>query len=379
MTNSSYNQAGSKSTQVLLVNLEGRISGAEQSLLLLYRYLRSDLNISVSCPSPGPLSSKLNQLRGRVYSISSPPRKSHCVLYLLLYFMLVSLQIIRIVFKTRPAIIHANNLKAAIASIPAAFLSRRKLICHARDLSDVYPACKICSFFCCRIIAVSNSVKDFLLQQGVKASKIDVIYNGTEVNNQSKIQNESHRRTFTFANIGQFVPWKKQYLFIEAAEHFTSRGGVAQFLLIGNDIFGRDKKYKAELLKQIKNIASAAKVIWVDWVSDTEKFWPKIDCLVHTAEREPFGRVIIEAMAHKVPVIAINRGGPGEIIEHGRTGLLVSEANPEELSSAMLTISCNKKLAESLLDSGYEEVVSHFTADKTAADNKQIYQQFLTV
>jgi glycosyltransferase involved in cell wall biosynthesis len=105
--------------------------------------------------------------------------------------------------------------------------------------------------------------------------------------------------------------------------------------------------------------------------------WRKIDCLVHTAVNEPFGRVIIEALAHKVCVIANDSCGPAEIIQDGKTGILLPSNNVESLSHSMLKIINDKALSERLKSAGYDHVITNFLAENTAANITEIYQEAL--
>jgi glycosyltransferase involved in cell wall biosynthesis len=63
-------------------------------------------------------------------------------------------------------------------------------------------------------------------------------------------------------------------------------------------------------------------VHWLPWQDDAAPLCAALDLCVHPAEREPFGRVLIEAMACGVPVIAADSGGPQEILRPGITGRL---------------------------------------------------------
>jgi glycosyltransferase involved in cell wall biosynthesis len=153
----------------------------------------------------------------------------------------------------------------------------------------------------------------------------------------------------------------------------------ARFLLIGDDISGRDNAYKNSVLDYVKNCPIADRIEFCGWQENMDELWCQIDCLVHTAEREPFGRVIIEAMANKIPVVAVDSCGPGEIIRNGRTGILVPADDAKALGEAMLKISSDKKFADELANAGFKCAVSEFTCEQTAGHIKDIYNEVLSV
>ncbi|MCY2927558.1 MAG: glycosyltransferase, partial [Planctomycetota bacterium] len=90
--------------------------------------------------------------------------------------------------------------------------------------------------------------------------------------------------------------------------------------------------------------------------------WPRVDCLVHTADTEPFGRVIIESMAAGVPVIAADGGGPSEIIERDVTGILVPPDEEASLAQAMLQMAREPAAAARLALAARRRVMEKFTA-----------------
>jgi len=220
------------------------------------------------------------------------------------------------------------------------------------------------------------------IAQGVRPERIDVVHNGVEVSDFNCLPLKTIEPALAcarirFASIGQFVPWKRQTLFLEAAQKLVHKGVDAEFLLIGDDIFGRDSRYKSSLLNQMRNSGIAQRVSYLGWRENMEDVWCKVDCLVHTADPEPFGRVIIEAMAHMIPVIAVNNCGPSEIIQNGKTGILFNANDPDELSEAMLKIAGDEAFARRLALAGYEQAILHFSAKGTAGRVRKIYEQVL--
>jgi len=359
--------------RVLCVNLEGSVAGAEQSLLLFVRFLSKNIQISAACPSGGLLE-KLKSLGIKTYPIPSPPRKFNLTAAWFFYLAVVNIQLFIVVLRARPQIIHANSSKAVLAAALAKALSASKIIWHMRDLRISRLRAKICSCLSSKIIAVSRAVKIRLTELGIKPELIEVIYNG--IDKEGLVINEKKKNdSITFANIGQFVPWKKQHLFIEAAERFLQQGCNASFILIGDDLFARDEKYKQRLTNKVRTSPFAQRIKIIGWQDNLEPLWPKIDCLVHTADAEPFGRVLIEAMAHGIPVIAAAGGGPVEIIENGRTGLLFAPDDIEELLAAMKTVFKDGELRQNLAVNGRQHVISNFQACKTAEKIAGVYKE----
>ncbi len=367
-------------TKVLYINLEGEIAGSETSLLTLVKHLYKDFSLAVACPDDSLLAKRLKEAKVVTLGLPEPSLLSNFRWQKFAYAFRTIFCVAKAICKERPRIIHANNFRAAAVSVVPALITGRRLLWHARDMSRFRLVSRICGFFCERIIAVSNSVKNLLIEQGINPTKIDVVYNGTKVNSLSgrkAIKTEFNNGPIRFTNVGQFIPWKKQTLFVEAACLLTRKYIDVEFFIIGDDIFKRDHKYKIKLLNMIRNCAVPEKFTLLGWQENMEEMWNKVDCLVHTADREPFGRVIIEAMAHKVPVIAVNGGGPREIIQDDETGILVNPDDAEALSKAMLRIAQNKELAIRLAESGYERVISDFSAEKTAENIRRIYNEVL--
>lgn len=373
--------------RILFVNLEGRIGGAEMSMLLMVKHLRKDFEIVVVCPARSVLSKSLAFMKIDFHELPNSPRYRYSSIFSIAYWLKTSWSILRIAFKVNPDIIHANSFYAGGPAVLAALITRKKLVLHARDLADFGLLLKFYSYFCQKVIAISKSVKSMLVHKGIKPDKIRVVYNGVDKSDgtinenrdllNTPIHNDKH--PFVFANIGQFVPWKNQTHFLKAASLIVGDLPNARFMLVGDDIFGRDSEYKKSLLSHVGNVKLKERVDFLGWQEDMSKVWPKINCLVHTANREPFGRVIVEAMAHRIPVIAIDSCGPGEIIQNGVTGILIQPDDVNELRDAMLKIAQHTKFTNILTKTGYEHVMSNFTAEKTAEQVRKVYTKLLAM
>lgn len=100
-------------------------------------------------------------------------------------------------------------------------------------------------------------------------------------------------------------------------------------------------------------------------VNNPYPYIAQANVLVLSSKYEGFGIVIIEAMACKVPVVATRcPEGPAEIIEDGKTGLLVPPGDKDALAKAINKLLDNRILCKSLTESAYEKVKEKFTLEK---------------
>jgi glycosyltransferase involved in cell wall biosynthesis len=94
------------------------------------------------------------------------------------------------------------------------------------------------------------------------------------------------------------------------------------------------------------------------------------DAIAHTSVTpEPFGRVIVEAMFSRRPVIATAAGGAIELIEPDKTGWLTEPGNAEDLTKAIHSIQQDAVVSESIVQAAYSQAFDRFHIDST---NRQI-------
>ncbi len=360
------------------------MAGAETSLLLTVRSLYSRFELAVACPVPSPLSKVLADEAIESYGLPHPLHQSYSSPCSCRYWIKAMRRLTAIVRTLRPDVIHANSVCAGVASLGAVLSTRTKLVIHARDLVRHRLVTQLCDRLCTKIVAVSLAVRDSLVLAGVKPSRIQVIYNaaddsisGTSEKVVRTAREGCPKRPFVFGNVGQFVPWKNQCLFLDAAVRVAEQLSNSRFVLVGDDVLGRDSGYRRQILSRVRSSLIVDKITLTGWRDDMARIWPMIDCLVHTADREPFGRVIIEAMSHQVPVIAVDACGPSEIIENGRTGILVPPNNVDALVLAMVQMAEDLQAAERIGMAGYNHVVSTFTRARMAQGLLDVYAEIL--
>ena len=366
--------------------MNGRIGGAENSLLLLISGLLQKHSVSAACPQDSPLAAKVSAKGCRCYGL--PPRRGRSYLSIagLVDWLRLGWRLRSICAAARPDLIHANSVYSAVVCLPFIWATGTRLVLHWRDVPRWKVVSRIVCVCCDRVITVSSYIKRQLIAQGVEIRKIEVVNNGISLERTGVSRGKSRRQrsscdkaksTVIFANVGQFVPWKKQMVFLAAARKVEAKMARARFWLVGDDLFGRNPGYVRWLREYVQAYGLTSRVSFVGWQENIRLVWKSIHCLVHTADKEPFGRVIIEAMAARVPVIAVNAGGPAEILEDGRTGILVPPDDPDALCEAMLRLGCDPGMASELSSAGYDVVARKFQAAETARRVEQVYTDIL--
>lgn len=157
----------------------------------------------------------------------------------------------------------------------------------------------------------------------------------------------------TIGMAGRINRWKGQKLFIDAANQILVDYPDVKFVIAG-DTFSGEEYIKEELLEYVRKINRTEQILFLGLVNNMNDFYGSIDIFVlPSIKPEPFGLVILEAMARKIPVIATKHGGPLEIIQDDENGFLVDYENSEELVSKMNELITDEVRRKSLGEQGY--------------------------
>jgi len=131
------------------------------------------------------------------------------------------------------------------------------------------------------------------------------------------------------------------------------------------------------LQAQLKQLNLGASVQLLGFRKDIPALMRACDVFVLPSLAEPFGLVILEAMALGKPVIATRDGGPPEIVADQATGILVPPRDPAALAGAIGQLVGNPAQGDAMGQAGLARYQSHFTVDRMAREILAIYQKCL--
>ncbi len=135
--------------------------------------------------------------------------------------------------------------------------------------------------------------------------------------------------------VGRLQRWKGMHVFLAAMAHVHEKRPDVRAVIVGAP-HETEPEYADELHAQASALGLGGVVTFAGFQANIPDWMQAMEVFVHASDREPFGIVVIEAMALGKPVIAGSEGGPAEIITDGDDGLLVPYGDDRSLAKAIL-------------------------------------------
>lgn len=161
--------------------------------------------------------------------------------------------------------------------------------------------------------------------------------NAINVKTYSKPENYKKKtKTLTLMNIGRFAKYKNQQFLINVAKELNSRNVKFKMYLAGEGTELNNVKLQAKKL-------NTKSVVFLGNIDNVQNYLWESDIYLHSATYEPFGLVLIEAMAAGLPVLTTNGKGNIDVMEKDKNGYILPE-NVHEFCNKINELSKNKAL-----------------------------------
>ncbi len=268
--------------------------------------------------------------------------------------------------KEHDLIVAQNPFVAGFLSVIAAFLIKKPVIIsvHGHEFTVSKKQSFMKKFVCLRatkIRAISKIVKKTIMSWGISPEKIEIIQDrvdcdhfnpsidGSEIRKKLGIQNKM------VISVGSLIEIKGFDTLLEAVKLVNESISDVKFVIVGKG------PLKSKLIKKAEDLGISDVINFVGYVpySEIPKYFVASDLFVHPSYIEGMGRVILEAQASGIPVVATDVGGIPEAVTE-KSAFLVKHRDPKALASGILKILNNKELGTELSKNGREFVVDNF-------------------
>lgn len=268
----------------------------------------------------------------------------------------------------------------------AAKLAGVKCVTHERGMNDRFPlSAKYFSKGLDAVICISEAVRKNMRERGSDFGNLVVIHNGLDPTSMKiVIQPEALRATYGIAPetvvigmLGNIKAWKGQDTLIRAMDKVRRSVPDVCCLFVG-DTSPSDQEYEQSLHALVDSLGLDKQIVFAGFQRNVGDFLMMCDVMVHASVLpEPFGRVILEAMACKKPVIGSRAGAIPEIVEEGQTGLTFPPGDAECLAENIVSLIDDRERSRRFGESGYKRLVNEFHITKNVESTQRLYERIL--
>jgi glycosyltransferase involved in cell wall biosynthesis len=227
-----------------------------------------------------------------------------------------------------------------------------------------------------RVIAISRWSAERAIRSGVPEEKVTIVYEGVGIPAIPPLVRRAVARsrwgitedTFLLGCVGVLSPDKGQECLIHALAAVRRKHARVRLLLAG------DGPCRARLEALARELGLDDAVIFAGFVADIEEVYAALDLFLLPSFFEALSNALMSAMAYALPSIAFNCGGPAEIIEHGKSGLLIEAGNVDALSASIATMLDDSGLAKMIGNQGRERIQENFSVEKMVDGMIRVYE-----
>lgn len=320
---------------ILFLNCDGAWFGSEKILYLTVKALAPHYHCHVILPYDGILAQKLRGLNV-VLTIKSYPilrRKLFNPVGIITYVLgfIQSLIFFRTYVRTNDIDLIYSNTITVLEGFVLSKMQKKAHIWHLHEVIEKpAPLFMLLRWFLKNNHGLNLFVSRALLDKYalVENNQCRVIHNGIE----PVMQGYTPRKRadcFTIGHIGTFNKQKGQRFFLAAVKYMLDTYELdrpLKVLMVG-PVYGNDTRYREQVQKMIKENNLAQIVELQGFTEDIASVYACLDLFVSTSVlHDPFPTVVLEAMSASVPVLALNSGGVGEMLENNRECLIDDES-----------------------------------------------------
>lgn len=365
------------------------LSGGERSMLSTLPGLAAEgFDIAVAGPPTGQLADEIRRLdlKMRPFEVrdANGQRLSQTQ---------AREQLVDLLRQEPPDLLHANSLAMGRLSGPVAAGLGIPSVAHLRDILRLSAAAVADLNAHTRLVAVSEATRQHHAAQGIESDKIVVAYNGINLKRFSPRAATGwlHRELDLpegapmVVNVGQICLRKGQEVLVAAADKLACDHPEAHFLVVGERYSekGESIEYEENLQQAAAEGGLQGRLHLLGYREDVEKILRECTLLAHAARQEPLGRVLLEAAASGLPVVATEVGGTSEIFGSANSddcaALLVPAGDSQALAAAIDRLLSDPRLRASLAGRARQRAERCFDQARAVSRLTVLYRELLSL
>ncbi|OQX91540.1 MAG: hypothetical protein B6D58_07575 [candidate division Zixibacteria bacterium 4484_95] len=239
--------------------------------------------------------------------------------------------------------------------------------------------------FSTRIVTVSEKLRlNYIDTYGVNPAKVITIYNGFDVSRVEKNPDPQIIKEFysryncspcdpIIVAIGHIREVKGYAYLIKAVFKVKVVFPNIHLFIAGDDA----AKEKLGLVEEIEKMNLHSNITFLGFYKEITTLFEIADIYVSSSLHEGFSLTTVEAMAYGLPVVVTDCGGPAEIVENGKCGLITPKADSEELARSIIKLLCDKRLREQYGENGKKRAYSNFSMNNFIEKHENLYRKLI--
>lgn len=378
---------------VVYVQATSEVGGSEVALYNLVRHLNpAAYRPVVVLPHAGPLQPMLRAAGVRtVLHPMMQLRPVRDVVYQMAYlarFWPTVSRLARLLRDERADLVHTNSLY----SLYGGFAARRAGLPHIWHIREMPGSlgplrallCGLALRRSSRVVPMTEAVGGMFRGLRQRPEQVQAVPDGIDLDAfHPRVRGDRIRAAIGVAPgvplvgfVARLDPWKGPDIFVRAAAMVAERRPETRFLVCGGELPGY-QAYAATVKGLANDLGLGDRIAFTGWtfrLQDIPEVMAAIDVLVHTSVRpEPFGLVLVEAMAMQKPVVASSAGGVPEVVEPDVTGLLAEPGDAPKVAQHVLQLLADPARAQAMGRRGRERVRRLFEVGAYAAKIEAVY------
>lgn len=291
--------------------------------------------------------------------------------------------------KSGAALVHGNSLSMGrLLGAAARQRSELPVTTHLRDIMKLSRAAIADLNANRKLIAVSRATRNFHEQQGIDRNLVSVIHNGIDATDFAaepiegvKVRHELgiEEDATVLLTVGQIGLRKGLDTLTHVADRLSRDGHRIHWLLAGERFSQKPEsvEYEARVMESLSQYEPALKLHALGYRHDVPALMQTADILVHAARQEPLGRVLLEAGASGLAIVATDVGGTSEILTHEQTAILVPADAAEQMATAIQELISDGKLRRRLASAARESIEARFGIAESAMKLVGVWERVL--